>query len=229
MSRVDVIFFLFLIYPLFLFFQIERTICNIVQSDRFWSDLSDLVTVFEPCLYILRLADRQSPAMDELYYYVRRMDAIVELLKAQLNETEDKYEKQPGPNLETKIANYFLRSKEKTDLKPLFTVEDKNALKDVDDDDSSVESSDEGDLEDDMQSLDGSEDLETEDNRCGTHLESIWKKRSIALRTDIAIAGWMCCPHAEIMEDCKLNHTGDHKNAVTRLLKNGIHIRYVNI
>jgi hypothetical protein len=93
----------------------------------------------------LRLADLQAPAMDKLYFYVRRMDSLMELLKDKLNESEDKYEKQQGPNLETKMINYFLRSKEKSDLKNLITVMDKKEVRDVNDDDDSVES-DEGPL-----------------------------------------------------------------------------------
>lgn len=196
-------------------FQIERTICNVIQSDRFWNDLSDIVTVFEPCLYVLRLADLQSPAMDQLYFYVRRTDALMDLLKEQLNQMEEKYIKQQAPNFLSKMMNYFLRSKEKIDFRSIISNVDKNLLKDIDDD-SSVESME--DLEDDMESIDGSDVDDSEDNRCGTFFEHFWKRRSVALRTDIAIAGWMCSPNAEIMEDCSTNHTGEHKDAVTRLL-----------
>lgn len=148
------------------------------------------------------------------------MDALMDLLKEKLNDMEDKYGKQQGPNLESKMINYFLRSKEKIDLKHLITITNKKEIDDVDkdenDDDDSVESSDSL-LEDDMESLDGTEEENPQDDRCGSLMERFWIKRSIALRTDIAIAGWMCSPHSEIMEDCSNNHTGDHKNAVTRL------------
>lgn len=35
------------------------------------------------------------------------MDYIVSTLKSKLNEMEDKYENQSGPNLETNIMNFF--------------------------------------------------------------------------------------------------------------------------
>jgi hypothetical protein len=39
------------------------------------------------------------------------------------------------------------------------------------------------------------------------------------LRTDIAIAGWMRSADALVMKDVNENHLGEHKNAVTELLK----------
>ena len=58
-----------------------------------------------------------------------------------------------------------------------------------------------------------------ENDRCGSVLERSWNRRSKALTTDVAIAGWMCSPHPEIMADCNAKHNGDHKIAVTRLLR----------
>lgn len=191
---------------------------NIIQSDRFWIDLGEIVKVFEPCLFILRLTDRESPAMDQLYFYVRKMDELVNTLKNTLNLAEDKYNRQPGPNLDSKIINYLLRSKDNEDLKKLITSYDEKDLQ-GEDDDSSIE--DEGPLNDDMESDEETVDdsITESDERCGTILENAWVRRSKALRTDVAIAGWMCSPHPEIMSDCKSNHNGEHKMAVTNLLR----------
>ena len=98
-------------------FTDKKTLCNVLQSDRFWNDLKEIVKVFEPCLYVLRLADRETPAMGQLYFYVRKMDGILTSLKNALNQMEEKYTNQPGPNTGTKVAmNNFLRSKDKEDL-----------------------------------------------------------------------------------------------------------------
>ena len=141
----------------------------------------------------------------------------MELLKDKLNEMDDKYTKQQGANLDSKMINYFLRSKENIDFVSLLSNLDGGTVSD-DDDESSV-SSEQDELEDDLESIDGVEDYDTDDNRCGSLMEVVWMKRSAALRTDIAIAGWMCSPIPEIMEDCTMNHKGEHKIAVTRLLK----------
>ena len=193
---------------------------NIIQSDRFWTDLQNIINIFEPCLYILRLCDRESPAMDQPYFYVRKMDGLLPTLKETLNVTEDKYNRQTGPNLYSKVMNYFLRSKETFDTEILFATLDDHEYDS--DDDSSAGDDDENLLEDDMESddetVDNAED-DTADQRCGTILERAWVHRSKALRTDIAIAGWMCSPHAEIMEDCKTNNKGEHRLAVIRVLR----------
>jgi hypothetical protein len=169
-------------------------------------------------LYLLRLADRETPAMDQLYYYVRKMDRIVGTVKEILNLAEDKYSKQPGPNIESKMMNYFFRSREREDLQRLFSYNNEDLHSD---DDESIE---EGDLEDDMESDEETEDeidvtTGSDDQLCGTILERSWNKRSKALRTDIAIAGWMCSPHPDIMADCNAEHNGDHRLAVTRILR----------
>ena len=106
---------------------------NIIQSDRFWTDLQNIINIFEPCLYILRLCDRESPAMDQLYFYVRKMDGLLPTLKETLNVTEDKYNRQTGPNLYSKVINYFLRSKEKFDTEIFFATLNDNEY-DSDDD-----------------------------------------------------------------------------------------------
>ncbi len=192
--------------------------CNLVQSDRFWTDLQEIVKLFEPCLYILRLADRETPAMDQLYFYVRKMDKIVSTLKMTLNQMEEKYNKQNGPNIDTNIMNYFLRSKDNLDLKsvlePILDLEE--------DDDSSISDESEADNEeeeDDEMLSDNESSNVDDDNKCGNILENAWNRRSKALRTDVAIAGWFCSPYQEVMDDCSENHTGEHKTAVTRLLR----------
>jgi hypothetical protein len=97
------------------------------------------------------------------------MDQILTSLKNSLNHMEDKYVKQPGPNIDTKMINYFMRTKDKEDLQSLVSYDDIN--EDSDDDDSSLE---EGNLEEDMLSDDEESISNTnnisnkkDDERCG--------------------------------------------------------------
>ena len=160
--------------------------------------------------------------MDQLYFYVRKMDNIVSTLKNKLNEMEDKYDNQSGPNLETNIMNFFLRSKDTMDLKEILET----SIDDDDDDDESVDGSEtEDENEDDEMLSDDESTIISDDNKCGTILEKAWIRRSKALRTDVAISGWFCSPYQEIIDDCSENHTGEHKTAVTRLLRKWFVIR----
>ena len=144
------------------------------------------------------------------------MDAVIASLKQSLNDLEDRFRNQVGENYHSKMINYFVYSQEEASLTGIFSEEDNE--NESDDDDVSLESEA---LEDDMTSDSESDEDDNlvNDNRCGTVMELAWVKRSKALRTDIAIAGWMCSPHPDIMEDCINNTKGEHKLAVTRLFK----------
>ncbi len=169
-----------------------------------------------PCLFLLRLCDLQSPAMDKLFYYVRKMDGIVASLKRTLNELEERFQNNIGNDYHSKMINYFVYGQEKSSLTNGVL---QNEDDDDNDDDISLESAD---LEDDMTSddeLETNENQEDNEHRCGSKLEFAWNKRSNALRTDIAISGWMCSPHPDVMHDCITNHKGEHRAAVTRLLQ----------
>ena len=201
----------------------EKTLGKILQNDRFWRSLKEIVKVFEPCLYILRLSDKQTPAMDQLYFYVRKMDAIIGRLKEVLNTAENSFSKEVGVNFQSKMMNYFMISKEKNSLTSCLNYE----AGDENESDEEVDGNN-TDLVDDMESGSDTDDPDAkQDDRCGTVLERIWEKRLKALKTDIAIAGWMCSPIKEIMIDCNKNHGGEHRQAVTRLLQDGIFMRYV--
>ena len=166
-------------------------------------------------MFLLRLADLQRPAMDKLFFYVRKMDDVVSSLKQSLNDLEDRLKNHSGADYLSKMINYFVYSQDEESLAGIFAQEE---MEIESDDDVSVESET---LEDDMTSDSETDDDEIEmpvtDLRCGTVLERAWNKRSKALRTDIAIAGWMCSPHPDVMEDCIKHTTGEHKKAVTRL------------
>jgi hypothetical protein len=146
------------------------------------------------------------------------MDGLVERLKDSLNSIEDRFKTEEGATFYTKMMNYFLISKDTANIleNALNVTEDEEA---GDDDDDAV-SLEDSDLEDDISTTSSiDEDDNDNDDKCGSVLEQVWKKRSKALRTDIAISGWMCSPNPEVMRDCLKNHTGEHRTAVTRLLR----------
>ena len=91
--------------------------------------------MFEPCLYILRLADRETPAMDQLYLYVRKMDDLVSTLKSVVNQAEDRYAKQTGPNMDSKMMNYFIWANDKENLQSLINYNDICKYRSEEDDD----------------------------------------------------------------------------------------------
>lgn len=129
----------------------------------------------------------------------------------------------------SQMLNYFMRHNDNQPLSKFIDVTGEKKGEDSDDEDSSTD--DDG-LEDDMESLDStSSSFHTLPEKLGSEIEIAWKKRSKALRTDVAIAGWMCSPNPEIMEDCYKYHTGEHRTATTRLYKKwfGLDVSCTNI
>jgi len=154
--------------------------------------------------------------MDQLYFYVRKMDSIFIRLKDILNDMEDKYKKEKGKNFTSKMMNYYMRTNENAAISNLLEYDEY----DIDSDEE--ESLSEDALEDDLAESNSDDDDDPDSlqhDRCGSIMLRAWEKRSKALRTDIAIAGWMCSPHSEIMYDCNKNHDGEHREAVTRLIR----------
>jgi hypothetical protein len=152
--------------------------------------------------------------MDQLYYYVRKMDDVIGKMKVMLNDLAEKYEKEDGPNYASKMMNHYMRSHDKNTISHLLSYD-----KYTDDNSESSSDPDDCELEDDESQDEDNEKEESTDQCAGDMLEKIWVKRSKGLRTDVAIAGWMCSPRQDIMYDCNKNHTGEHRSAVTRLFR----------
>jgi arsenate reductase-like glutaredoxin family protein len=194
-------------------------VSRLIQSDLFWDHLKVVVKLYKPLLVLLRVSDKRTPAMDQLYFYVRKMDESIGKIKEKLNELELEYDNIiEGQNFTTQMLNYFLRQKEKRVSELIYSRDDE-----YDSDGSDDISSLNDELEDDMESENeremGTITESNDDTTCGSIVEKAWIKRSKALRTDIAIAGWMCSPIPEVMQDCYKNHIGDHRTATTRLYK----------
>jgi hypothetical protein len=189
--------------------KINKGVCSLLQSER-----------------------NKSPAMDKLYYYVRQMDKTIDNSKAILNLSENLINEAIGDdrNISAKMIGYFLKTDiDQRVLASTINKEDMTGLdrnrndqvpyeKDLDDDDDEES----GVLQDDISensSLEGEDDKDESDYKLGDHMVEAWIKRSEKLRTDIAIAGWMCSADVLVMQDVNDNHLGEHRDAVTQLLK----------
>jgi hypothetical protein len=216
------------------YYQINKDVCSLLQSERLWQLIEQVIQAFYPALLLLRLADQKSPAMDKLFFYVRQMDATIERSKSTLNLAEDMIfdVDSNSNNVDAKMMRYFLRSeKDKRLLANTIAREDMFGLdrkrsdtmpydNDSDDEDTDAQ---EQPLEDviDSSDDDGEEDTDTEENdyRLGDHMVAAWIKRSEKLRTDISIAGWMCSADPLVMKDVNDNHKGNHREQVNKLLQ----------
>jgi uncharacterized protein (UPF0335 family) len=158
--------------------------------------------------------DRESLAMDRLYFYVRRMDYVVGTLKKVLNMAEERFANQLGKSTDTKMINYFLRARKKDNTSGMNNYNEiSNCTKEPEDvDDKDDEISEE---EDNSNNTDSDKDTisNNSDNEdyCGYMLEKSRKQRSKALRTIVAIAGCMVSLHPQIMADCKNIMMGNTK------------------
>jgi len=53
----------------------------------------------------------------------------------------------------------------------------------------------------------------------GDKVEFLWNKRKSRLEHDYSIAGWALCVMPEVMDDCSRRMTGDHRDAIERVVK----------
>jgi len=133
------------------------------------------------------MADKKEPAMDKLYYYVRRMDSTLRKSTIILNELE----------AQTKGAAWKII----LDLAIDGQVED-------DEDESNV-----SDIDDEKEGSDSDEEMnsegedENQEKSLAQKVVDLWNKRRESLVTDLSIAGWMLSPIPEIYNDAKDNYT----------------------
>jgi hypothetical protein len=154
--------------------------------------MTQFVRAVFPMLIVLRLADQKDPVMDKLFFYVRRMDMTIEKSKNILDLMEER-----TLGISWRVIN---------DIQiPSFDDGDSESLIDDNDNDS----------------LDSSDDDSTQDGTdqsLGQRVTGIWFKRRDKLVTDFSIAGWLLSPIPQVYNDCKQSMTGEHRNAVERLL-----------
>jgi hypothetical protein len=207
------------------------------MSERFWKFVEQVIQAFYPGLLLLRLADKKSPAMDKLYFYVRQMDNTMTNSKALLNLMEHKIQQvdDEDTNIAAKMIRYFLKSDvdqrvlawtfDREDMSGLDTTKNDTIPYENDSEDDDDGDDDPGDLEDDGSESSRASEVVNEPEedvnlfKLGDHMVAAWKKRSERLRTDISIAGWMCSSDPLVMKDVNDNHRGNHRHAVNKLLQ----------
>jgi hypothetical protein len=200
--------------------KVAPSLTKLLQSDRMWNDVTTLVRAVYPGLLLLRMADKKTPAMDRLYYYVRQMDTTMERSKKLLDDIESKYKGANNRFSNNKMFEYFLQTTEITD----YCNEFGNKINDDDDDSvSSVESgkANKGNTLENETDTD-EDDEPTETVSLGDRMKARWDLRKKKLINDLSICGWMTSPMPEIMRDVLINHDGEHRNAVERILKKWI-------
>lgn len=182
-----------------------------------------------PTLFLLRLADRNIPAMDQLYYYVRKMDSTINKVKDVLENIENSIRESTSSNgtISSREIMKFYLCKDKTNeaaITTKITSLNTTVLPSNEDDDSDCDSigiSDEGEIPDDFSDSDEADTNNTLVVTQGQYVKSYWEKRSKHLRHDVAIAAWMCSPIPAVMEDVK-TYNAAHMDAVERVIRKWI-------
>jgi hypothetical protein len=192
-----------------------------------------------PALLVLRLADKTSPAMDKLYFYVRRMSLALERSKELLDGLEQHYliRSVDDKDIEKKMFTYFVgNERDSIDVENELKKKDNNDSDSEYDDDSDININELEDNEEELSEVDTNDDdttLSENENdvtkdTVGSKMITFWNKRKIKLVSDVAITAWMVSPMPEIMDDVK-QHSGDDRNAVERLIKKWFSVTVSNL
>ena len=59
---------------------------GLLKDNDFWKAIVTVLRVLNPCMHVLRLADKSSPGMDRLYFYVRKTDESLKRLAGDLDD-----------------------------------------------------------------------------------------------------------------------------------------------
>ena len=177
--------------------QIDKKIIDLLKRDTTWDYMAKFVRAVFPMLIVLRLTDQKDPAMDKLYFYIRRMDKTLEKSKLILDELEEKLQGQSWR---------FLNSLSEESM--------------YDDDNNDYDATNDSDIQAKIiDSTSEESDIEQCTTSLGQKVINLWNKRRAKLVTDFAIAGWLLSPIPEIFEDSALNMTGEDRNVLERLLQ----------
>mgnify|MGYP001810512301 CR=1 FL=1 len=164
--------------------------------------MTKFVRAVFPMLIVLRLADQKDPVMDKLYFYVRRMDKTLAKSKEILDELTEKTQGQSWQFLNSMTEDGSL----------------------IDDESSTNDSEPEATI---LSS--GTDDSDNEAvTSLGQKVIDIWTKRRKKLVSDYAISGWLLSPIPEVFEDARINMTGDHRDAMERLVQKTMGSRFAD-
>jgi hypothetical protein len=202
---------------------------EVINNEVFWDHVAAVTTAFMPMLFLLRLADRNIPAMDQLFYYVRKMDSTINKTKEVVDVIEGiikgwctRNGTGTGTLTSKDIIKFYLSKSSsntsalRNQVASLNTAAALHATAGADSD-SDSEGGDDGEIPDDF-IADGEDDVDVDVVTHGQQIKSYWEKRSKHLRHDIAIAAWICSPIPEVMEDSKLYGAAE-VDAVERVIQ----------
>lgn len=194
--------------------QIPNDLLDVIRSENTWTFMFKFVRAVFPMLIILRFADGKDPAMDKLYYYVRRMDETLKNSKSILDDIE----KMTNDPSWFALGNFKKHSKKKA-----AHIAD---ILDGDSDDNTYDTSEESTEDDDDTETESEEEKSKDDNSAyssstslGQRVVNLWMKRRERLVTDMAIVGWMLCPMPLVHADATQNTTLTEKSAFKRFVK----------
>jgi len=172
--------------------QVAKHIEALALHERMWQDMLTVVRALFPGLIVLRLADSNSPNMDKLYYYVRRLDRVLAQSKVLLDRVQQSISDNTVPGYTQLISDCMLNRD--------FDMEHD------DNNESEVDYSTSSDNENQV--------LPT----LGDCFMCCWDHRKLKLTHDLSISGWMVSPIPEIFSDARTFSNGkDHREAVERL------------
>ena len=170
--------------------QIEKKLLDLLKRDNTWEFMTNFVRAVFPMLIVLRLADQKEPVMDKLFYYIRRMDVTLEKSAAILDELQSRMKGTSWRILSDINLNDVPNPE--TEVFEEYTEEDESTDSDSVDQDTTA--------------------------GLGKKVKDLWFKRRDKMVTDFAIAGWLLSPIPEVYNDSSAHMTGDHRDAVDRLL-----------
>jgi hypothetical protein len=190
-----------------------------VKDKGMWNALHCLTRCLFPALRVLRLADKSEPGFDSLYYFIRKTDKAMEWSTRSFSTVSYFTEAIEDPNV---LEDIVLDGAE-------FEGE---PVDDIDDDDEFdnllVSGHDEGDEDGEGLSDDDSVlgvDLGSTGEQFGRSIVSLWRKRKVNMESDYCVAGWLLSPLEDVMCDVKASKTGDHNEAMDRILTKMYHNR----
>ena len=166
-----------------------------------------------PLLKLLRLCDKKEPAMDRLYYYVRKADSSLIKSKGDMNEIQKEFIAR-DPNMR---EEYYHISVSKGDI-----IEGRDFEYD-DDSEEEEEGGDDGKIYDETDNLDSEANIDSilssdENGRdLGNQVIKLWKKRRGHLVHSYSIRAWMLSPIPEVMSDT-VNNSIEHHLVVDELI-----------
>ena len=180
-----------------------------VEDVEMWEGLFVLVRCLFPPLRVLRLADKQTPGMDQLYCFVRRTDQAMEKLIKPISEMS--FFKELACDVDDDEEMETIDCEPDEEDVALETLIDE-AYDDTDDEEPQ---------KDDPPSTSLPTGIIGSD--LGQNILQLWKKRRKKLVSDFAIAGWLLSPLEEVRQDVKANRTGDDNAAMDRVLNKLLH------